>query len=139
MSERNPPLYCTITLIAVQGHQTKQRQNVGEKPTITLYNYIDRHAGTPNKTKTKDTISLNYSSICYIASRTVVAGVHLNFMWSGVGKPNHNDEPCIKPVMFVFLQADSPRTVRLLATASGDVNRSVLVAHGWPVNYMGGC
>ena len=26
MSERNPPLYCTITSIAMQGHQTKQRQ-----------------------------------------------------------------------------------------------------------------
>ena len=32
-----------------------------------LYSYIDRHAGTPNKTK--DTISLDYYSLCYIASR----------------------------------------------------------------------
>ena len=61
-------------------------------------------------------------------------GVQLIFMWCGVGKPNHNDEPNIKLVMFVFVQTDSSRTVRLLATASGDVNRSVLVAHGWPVN-----
>ena len=36
-----------------------------------LYNYIDRHAGTPDKTKTKDTISLDYSSICYIASSMI--------------------------------------------------------------------
>ena len=79
ISERNTPLYCTITLIAMQGH----------------------------KTKTKDTISLDYSSICYIASRIVVAGVQLNFMWCGVGKTNHNDEPYIKLVMFVFLQTDS--------------------------------
>ena len=69
----------------------------------------------------------------------VVAGVHLNFMWCGVGKTNHNDEPYIKPVIFAFLQTDSSRTVRLLATASGDINRSVLVAHGWPVNDMGAC
>ena len=34
-----------------------------------LYNYIDRHARTPTKTKTKNTISLNYNSLCYIASR----------------------------------------------------------------------
>ena len=62
-------------------------QNVGEKPTIILYNYIvDRHAGTLDKTKTKDTISLDYSSICDIASRIVVAGVQLNFMWCGVVK-----------------------------------------------------
>ena len=72
-----------------------------------LYNYIDRHAETPNKIKTKDTISLDYSSICYIASRIVVACVPLNFMWCGVGKTNHNDEPCIKPVVFDFLQTVS--------------------------------
>ena len=59
-------------------------------------------------------------------------------MWYGVGKTNHNDESYIKPVMFVFLQTDSFRIVRFLATASGDVNRSVLVAHGWPVNDMDG-
>ena len=27
MSERSPPLCCTLTLIAMQGHQTKQKQN----------------------------------------------------------------------------------------------------------------
>ena len=44
-------------------------KNGGEKPTVILYNYINRHAGIPNKTKTKDTIRLDYSSICCIASR----------------------------------------------------------------------
>ena len=34
-----------------------------------LYNYIDRHARTSNKTKTKNTKRLNYNSLCYIASR----------------------------------------------------------------------
>ena len=43
MSGRNPQLYCTLKLIAMQGHQ--------------------------NKTKTKDTMSLDYSSVCYIGSR----------------------------------------------------------------------
>ena len=28
-----------------------QQSNLGEEPTVILYNYIDRHAGTPNKTK----------------------------------------------------------------------------------------
>ena len=41
-----------------------QQYNVGEKPTVILYTYINRHAGTPNKTKTIDTMSLDYSSIC---------------------------------------------------------------------------
>ena len=40
----------------------------GERPTVKLYKSINRYAGTPNKTKTKDMISLNYSSICYIPS-----------------------------------------------------------------------
>ena len=36
-----------------------------------LYTYINRHAGTPNKTRKKDTMSLGYSSIlvCNIESR----------------------------------------------------------------------
>ena len=41
ISGRNPPVYCTIPLIAMQGYQTK----------------------------TEDTISLDYNSICYITSR----------------------------------------------------------------------
>ena len=46
-----------------------QQYNVGEKPTVILYMYINRQAGTPNKTKTKDTMSLDYNSICYIGSK----------------------------------------------------------------------
>ena len=38
--------------------------HVGEKLAVILYTYyINRHAGTPSKTKTKDTMSLDYSSI----------------------------------------------------------------------------
>ena len=32
---------------------------MGEKPTVIPYNYINRHAGTPNTTITKGTISLD--------------------------------------------------------------------------------
>ena len=46
-----------------------QQYQVGQKPTAILYTtYINRHAGAPNKTKTKtnDTSSLDYScSLCY--------------------------------------------------------------------------
>ena len=41
----------------------------GRKTTVLLYTYIDRHARTPNKTKTKDTMSLDYSSIFHTGSR----------------------------------------------------------------------
>ena len=30
-----------------------QQYNTGEKPTVVLYTYINRHAGTPDKNKTK--------------------------------------------------------------------------------------
>ena len=48
-----------------------QQYNVGEKPTVLLYIYINRHAGTLliKKTRTKDTMSLDYNSICNIGSR----------------------------------------------------------------------
>ena len=47
-----------------------QHENVGEKPTVIPYNcIIDNHTGTPNNTKTKYTITLDYSSLYYIASR----------------------------------------------------------------------
>ena len=48
-----------------------QQYHVGEKYTVILYTYINRHAGTPNKTKMKDTMSLDYSSVCKIGSRVV--------------------------------------------------------------------
>ena len=45
-----------------------QQYNVGEKDTVIMDTYINHHAGAPSKTKTKtkDTMSLDYSSICYI-------------------------------------------------------------------------
>ena len=36
-----------------------QQYHVGEKPTVVLYTYINRHAGTPSKTETADTMSLD--------------------------------------------------------------------------------
>ena len=30
-----------------------QQYNTGEKPTVILYTYINRHAGTPDKNETK--------------------------------------------------------------------------------------
>ena len=48
-----------------------QQYHVGEKHTVTLYTSINRHAGTQNKTKTKDTMSLYYSSVCNIGSWVV--------------------------------------------------------------------
>ena len=53
-----------------------QPYNIGEKPTVILYTYINRHAGTPNKTKIKDTMSLVYSSVCNIGSRVVWVSVN---------------------------------------------------------------
>ena len=40
MSGRNPPSYCTLTLIAMQGHQQKGRQNDTSPNNKDKYNTI---------------------------------------------------------------------------------------------------
>ena len=40
MSGRNPPSYCTLTLIAMQGHQQKGRQNDTLSNNKDKYNTI---------------------------------------------------------------------------------------------------
>ena len=37
-----------------------QQYNTGEKPSVMLYTHINRHAGTPNKTKNKSIVVHNY-------------------------------------------------------------------------------
>ena len=48
-----------------------QQCYVGRNPPHAVQLHLNRHAETPNKTKTKDTMSLDYSSVCNIGSRTV--------------------------------------------------------------------
>ena len=48
---------------------SRQEYDVGEKPTVRLYTYINRYAGSPNKTKTRDTMTLDTAQVCYIWSR----------------------------------------------------------------------
>ena len=43
----------------------------GEIHRYTVHLYIYRHTGTPNKTKIKYTMSLNYSSVFNVGSRVV--------------------------------------------------------------------
>ena len=40
------------------GNNIGSTVRVGGKTTVILYTYINHHAGTPGKTKTKDTMSL---------------------------------------------------------------------------------
>ena len=44
MSGRSPPLYCTLTLIALQGHSKMSGRNL---PLYMGINYIDPHVWTP--------------------------------------------------------------------------------------------
>ena len=49
---RNKPLHGISTgspMVVTLG----QQYNIGEKPTVMLYTYINRHAGTPDKNKTE--------------------------------------------------------------------------------------
>ena len=45
-----------------------QQYNIGEKPTVLLYTYINRHAGTPEKQRRQKSTSSNMVVIiyCYI-------------------------------------------------------------------------
>ena len=45
-----------------------QEYNIGEKPTVILYTYINRHAGTPEKQRRQKSTSSNMVVIisCYI-------------------------------------------------------------------------
>ena len=43
-----------------------QQYNVGEKPTVILYTYINRHAGTPTKGKTNQYIIIKYSVVSVV-------------------------------------------------------------------------
>ena len=36
-----------------------QQYNIGEKPTVILYSYINRHAGTPDKQRRQNSPSSN--------------------------------------------------------------------------------
>ena len=45
-----------------------QQYNIGEKPTVILYTYINRHAGTPEKKRRQNSTSSNiiiYNNIGY--------------------------------------------------------------------------
>ena len=55
-----------------------QQYNTGEKPTVMLYTYINRHAGTPDKNKNKNILSVfvfSSHSFCTSSSLDVPAGV----------------------------------------------------------------
>ena len=47
MSGRNPPSYCTLTLIAMQGHQQKGRQNNTIIETRTAEDHDDENLHNP--------------------------------------------------------------------------------------------
>ena len=53
-----------------------QQYNVGERPTVILYTYINRHTRPPNATKTKDNTvhdlkgSNNAVLFCFFADHT---------------------------------------------------------------------
>ena len=51
-----------------------QQYNIGEKPTVILYTYINRHAGTPEKQRRQSSTSSNMTVIiyCYIGCEAEV-------------------------------------------------------------------
>ena len=62
------------------------------EPTVILYTYINRHAGTPNKTKTKDTMSLDtHNSSILLHLIIIIVGSTIAIRWvSALFKKNLN-------------------------------------------------
>ena len=52
-----------------------QQYNIGEKPTVILYTYINRHAGTPNKTAKNTTSNMAVIIYCYIGCEDEVTAL----------------------------------------------------------------
>jgi hypothetical protein len=53
--------------IGMEVGMLKVPYHVGESPTVVLYTtYINRHVGTPSKTKTKNTMSLDIAQFGYL-------------------------------------------------------------------------
>ena len=59
-----------------------QQYNVGEKPTVILYTYINRHAGTPEKQQKQKQCSTSSNMVviiyCYIGCNDKATTWHLN-------------------------------------------------------------
>ena len=54
-----------------------QQYNIGEKPTVTLYTYINRHAGTPeNNEKPPNKTWYIVIIYCYIGCEDKVTSLH---------------------------------------------------------------
>ena len=66
------------------GSNMGQHYNVGEKPTVILYTYVNRHAGTPEKQqKQKHYINGTLSNMvviiyCYIGCKDKATAWYLN-------------------------------------------------------------
>ena len=54
-----------------------QQFNVGEKPTVILYTYINRHAGTPTKGKTNQYIIKQIQSLKRVQQRTMMMRIFI--------------------------------------------------------------
>ena len=63
LNKRVPLFFMVVTL--------GQLYNIGEKPTVILYTYINRHAGTPEKQRRQNSTSSNNMVVviiyCYIS------------------------------------------------------------------------
>ena len=60
-----------------------RQYNVGEKPTVILYTYINRHAGTPDKHKTQKQCSTSSNMVvvviyCNIGCKDKATTLYLN-------------------------------------------------------------
>ena len=66
-----------------------QQYNVGEKPTVILYTYINRHAGTPEKNvKTKQRLICSTPSHMVVITYLYMGYKYKATTWYLTGFPN---------------------------------------------------
>ena len=102
-----------------------QQYNVGEKPTVILYTYINRHAGTPTKGKTNQYIIKNpIQSLKRAQQRTMMMRIFIIQV--------HD------PVIHLRCVADVnglERDVHLVCHMVGQVDLVSRIAHGKLVDF----
>ena len=69
-----------------------QQFNVGEKPTVILYTYINRHAGTPTKGKTSPILKQLFPQVTNMLSYTAnYAVLHIVVLGDNISLMLHLD------------------------------------------------
>ena len=100
-----------------------QQYNIGEKPTVILYTYINRHAGTPDKnSKNKKVVVITY---CYIGCEDTATALYLNGFTMLITLGQHynvGEKPTVILYTYINRQAEPPNITKHRKTVPSNHN-----------------